>query len=187
MPTDGHISRHPKLRIAKFSQHHLEMMDLDESSVTHFRRLDEEMGIEECRKYLGKFGLSGELATKPIKFLSGGQKSRVAFAEIAWRKPHILLLDEPTNHLDLETIEAMAWALNKFEGGVLLVSHDERLISLFADEIWVVRKGTTTKPGTVYVFEGSFDEYCEKLREEMTEQNLIAGAISKAKAMTKLC
>ena len=84
-------------------------------------------------------------------------------------------------------IEAMAWALNKFEGGVLLVSHDERLISLFADEIWVVRKGTAKKPGTVFVFDGSFDEYCEQLRNEMNEANLIAGAISKAKAMTKLC
>lgn len=187
VPTDGHISRHPKLRIAKFSQHHLEMMDLENDAVNHFRRLDDEMSIEECRKHLGRFGLQGELATKPIKFLSGGQKSRVAFAEISWRKPHILLMDEPTNHLDLETIEAMAWALNKFDGGVLLVSHDERLISLFADELWVVRKGSVDNPGTVYVFEGSFEEYCEKLKEEMNDANLIQGAKSKAKAMTKLC
>ena len=93
---------------------------------------------------------------------------------------------QPTNHLDLETIEAMAWALNHFEGGVLLVSHDERLISLFADELWVVEKGTYENPGTVYVFEGSFEEYCQKLRDEMNEANLIAGAKSKAKQMTAL-
>jgi ATPase subunit of ABC transporter with duplicated ATPase domains len=72
---------------------------------------------------------------------SGGQKSRLAFAELAWRQPHIMLLDEPTNHLDLETIEALAMALNKFEGGVVLVSHDERLISLVVDEIWQVKVG----------------------------------------------
>ena len=81
----------------------------------------------------------------------------------------------------------MAFALNTFEGGVLLVSHDERLISLFADELWVVKKGTVEEPGTVYVFDGSFEEYCEKLKADMNERNLIRGAKSKAKAMTKLC
>ena len=86
----------------------------------------------------------GELATKPVKFLRR-TKSRLAFAELAWRQPHIMLLDEPTNHLDLETIEALAMALNNFEGGVVLVSHDERLISLVVDEIWQVKKGDMTK------------------------------------------
>ena len=67
-----------------------------------------------------RFGLSGDLALNPIGVLSGGQKSRLAFAELAYRSPHLLLLDEPTNHLDLETIEALAMALNHFDGGVTL-------------------------------------------------------------------
>ena len=108
---------------------------------------------------LGRFGLSGDLALKPIGVLSGGQKSRLAFAELAFKQPHILLLDEPTNHLDSETIEGLALALNQFEGGVVLVSHDERLISLVADEIWAVHKGEGGRPGTVSVFDGSFDDY----------------------------
>mmetsp|Transcript_20851 Transcript_20851/g.45691 ORF Transcript_20851/g.45691 Transcript_20851/m.45691 type:complete len:620 (-) Transcript_20851:607-2466(-) len=178
IPTEGWVSRHTKLRLAMFSQHHIEMMDVKSDSVTHMRRLDKDVSVEEARKYLGRFGLQGELALKPIEVLSGGQKSRLAFAELAWRQPHILLLDEPTNHLDLETIEALAMAINKFDGGVVLVSHDERLISLVADEIWSVdrfekNKDGTYRPGTVKVFDGSFDEYKARLTAEFEQKALI--------------
>jgi ATPase subunit of ABC transporter with duplicated ATPase domains len=177
LPTEGWINRHTKLRLARFSQHHLETMDLEQDCVTHMKKLDAEMPLETARAYLGRFGLSGELATKPIRVLSGGQKSRLAFAELAWKQPHILLLDEPTNHLDLETIESLAMALNNFEGGVVLVSHDERLISLVVDEIWIVTKGdmksNPPKPGTVSVFNGSFDDYKAKLRDEFSGGNLL--------------
>jgi len=173
VPTEGSVNRHCKLRLAKFSQHHLDMLDVKENSVTHMRRLDKDVSVEEARKYLGRFGLSGDLALQRIETLSGGQKSRLAFAELAWRKPHILLLDEPTNHLDLETIEAMAMALNQFEGGVVLVSHDERLIDLVADELWVVNKGKKGKPGNVEVFDGSFSEYRAFLEREFEKKNLI--------------
>lgn len=60
---------------------------------------------------MGRFDISGPLALRPLKFLSGGQKSRVAFAKLAWSKPHVVIMDEPTNHLDLETIEALIVAL----------------------------------------------------------------------------
>ena len=177
LPTEGWINRHTKLRLARFSQHHLETMNLEEDCVAHMKRLDKEMPLETARAYLGRFGLSGELATKPIGVLSGGQKSRLAFAELAWKQPHILLLDEPTNHLDLETIESLAMALNNFEGGVVLVSHDERLISLVVDEIWIVTKGDMKSdppvPGSVRVFNGSFDDYKDKLREEFSGGNLL--------------
>ena len=105
-------------RTAKFTQHHIEMFDLEKSAAEHMKDLDPTAETEEGRKYLGRFGLSGDLATRPLRALSGGQKSRLAFAEIAFKQPHILLLDEPTNHLGLETIEALAMAINKFEGGV---------------------------------------------------------------------
>ena len=173
VPTEGMIQRHCKLRLARFSQHHMDMMDPEEDALTHMRRLDTDVSVEEARKFLGRCGLSGDLALKPIKVLSGGQKSRVAFAELAWRLPHILLMDEPTNHLDLETIEALAMSLNKFEGGVVLVSHDERLIQMVADELWVVHKGKNGEPGRVEVFGGSLEDYRSIIEEEFQRANLL--------------
>ena len=174
-PTDGHVGRHSKLVVAKFTQHHIEMFDTEKSALNHMRDLTHDgVSTEEARKYLGRFGLSGDLALNPIRVLSGGQKSRLAFAELAWRSPHILLLDEPTNHLDLETIEALAMALNQFDGGVVFVSHDERLIEMVADELWVVDKGEGGKPGTVTVWHGSFEEYKAHLEKEFVEKKLIA-------------
>jgi len=76
-----------------------------------------------------RYGITGDLGLQSIDTLSGGQKSRVAFAMMGWLKPHILVLDEPTNHLDVETVDILARALNEFAGGIVLVSHDERLIT----------------------------------------------------------
>ncbi len=81
----------------------------------------------------------------PIKQLSDGQKSRLIFAWLACTRPHMLILDEPTNHLDIETIDALARAINNFEGGTILVSHDFRLIGQVAKEIWICEHQTVSK------------------------------------------
>jgi len=191
VPSEGAVRRHPKLSMARFTQHHIEMMDPEVDSVTHMRRLGRtgikedgtsDVTIEEARKYLGRFGLQGELGLQPIKTLSGGQKSRLAFAELAWATPHLLILDEPTNHLDIETIEGLAMALNKFAGGIVIVSHDDRLVSMIADELWVVMPGKTKDvPGTVKVYNGTFDEYKEMLRNEFAKANMTTGGRTRKK------
>ena len=183
VPSDGSVSRHPKLKIATFTQHHVDALDLEADSVTQMRRMtkgDSEMTLEEARRFLGLFGLSGDLGLQLVKTLSGGQKSRLAFAQIAYKQPHIILFDEPTNHLDLETIDALIMAINSFQGGVVLVSHDERLVSMVADELWIVSPGhkDETKawvPGSVTVFEGSFDDYKKMLKDDFLQKKLLKG------------
>lgn len=112
---------------------------------------------DKFRSHLGSFGISGNLALRPMYLLSGGQKSRVAFALITWLKPHILLLDEPTNHLDFDAINALIVALNNFEGGLVVVSHDQYFLSSLCDKLYVV------KNKKVKIFEGDIDDYRKTL------------------------
>merc|ERR1711976_685131 len=86
---------------------------------------------------LGSFGITGEFQTRTMKTMSDGMRTRMVFLLIALTNPHVLLLDEPTNHLDMQCIDALAEAINKFSGGLVLVSHDFRLIDQVAKEIWV--------------------------------------------------
>merc|ERR1739842_94288 len=102
--------------------------------------------------------------TAPIKQLSDGQKCRVVFAHMGHQVPHLLLLDEPTNHLDMETIDALAAAINGFDGGVVLVSHDFRSIYQVADTIWICEKETVTK------WEGNIISYKDHLKAKVMKE-----------------
>lgn len=144
-PLDGMVRRHNHLRIAQYHQHLAETLSLEMSALQYM--MSEYPGLEEekMRSAIGRFGLTGKAQVMPMGNLSDGQKSRVIFAWLAWRLPHLLLLDEPTNHLDIETIDSLAEALNEWDGGMVLVSHDFRLINQVAKEIWVCEKKTITK------------------------------------------
>jgi len=150
---EGHQSRNMKLRISMFTQHFIDQLDLKLSPLEQLMRDFPGNTQEKIRGYLGSFGITGPLALRPHYLLSGGQKSRVAFAISFWKNPQIMILDEPTNHLDIDAINALILALNNYTGGVLIVSHDQHLIQSVCDEIWYIKNKRLIK------FKGDFDEY----------------------------
>ncbi|ELW64833.1 ATP-binding cassette sub-family F member 2 [Tupaia chinensis] len=127
--SNGMIRKHSHVKIGRYHQHLQEQLDLDLSPLEYMMKCYPEIKEkEEMRKIIGRYGLTGKQQVSPIRNLSDGQKCRVCLAWLAWQNPHMLFLDEPTNHLDIETIDALADAINEFEGGMMLVSHDFRLI-----------------------------------------------------------
>ncbi|XP_071945787.1 ATP-binding cassette sub-family F member 3-like isoform X2 [Antedon mediterranea] len=163
-PVDGIRHAHRNLRIGYFTQHHIDQLNMNQSAIEFLATKYPNKPLEEYRRQLGSYGVSSDLATRSVASLSGGQKSRVAFAAMSMNRPNFYILDEPTNHLDIETVEALGKALTDFKGGVILVSHDESLIQLVCRELWVCGKGT------VKAMEGGLDEYKSILRMEFEAQ-----------------
>eukprot|EP00946_MAST-07B_sp_MAST-7B-sp1_P001875 g1875.t1 len=145
------------------------------SPVQFLQSVEPEMPYQKIRNHLGRFGLGGHAHEIKISQCSGGQKARVVLASLALEAPHILVLDEPTNHLDIETIDALAEGLRNFEGGVVLVSHDARLICEAGCELWVVDNKTVTR------FDGDFEDYRDQLLDEIEASAEAAKAEVEAK------
>jgi len=152
-PTNGSISRNGRLRIGIFTQHSADKFDLELSSVENMLSIFPDAQDQQIRTFLGKFQIQGEKALKPMMLMSGGEKSRVAFATLAFQQPHVIIMDEPTNHLDMESIDALVDAIKDFRGGFIVVSHDEFFITNTCTELWVVGEGKANR------FRESFDEY----------------------------
>lgn len=167
----GAVIRNPKLRIAYFTQHHVNQLDLDATPQDFLLRSFPGSKPDAARAHLGSFGLGGDLALQKIRTLSGGQKSRVAFALITWKKPHLLCLDEVTNHLDIETIDAVIVALANFTGGVVVISHDQHFVESVCDELFVVG----SPAGAVSRFKGEFADYRKTAETEKAYQLGTAG------------
>jgi len=146
VPTEGMVRRHNHLKLGLYHQHLHELLEMDLSPLDYMlKKFPEFKERDEMRKVIGRYGITGKAQTAPIKQLSDGQKCRVVFAWLSWQMPHMLLLDEPTNHLDMETIDALADAIKGYEGGVILVSHDFRLIDQVAKDIWICENQKVTK------------------------------------------
>lgn len=172
-PLKGTREKSGQLKIGYFAQHQLEHLDINASPLLHLERLDKKLGETAARGFLGGFGFIGDAVFAPVKQFSGGEKSRLALAMIVYQNPHLLLLDEPTNHLDLEMREALALALQGFEGAMVLVSHDRFLVRTVADQLYLVANQA------VDVFDGDLDDYQTFLMNYRKEQ--IAKKPAKAK------
>merc|ERR1712203_329101 len=154
--------RDPGCRIEYIAQHHLEQLDGDRTSIEFALAKypdDESFNHEQrMRSHLATFGLGGTvLPFQPIRTLSGGQKCRLSMALTMYRRPHFLIMDEPTNHLDMETTDALVDAIKAFKGGLLIVSHDQHLISKVCTELLVCRNESVRK------FDGSVEQYKKKV------------------------
>ncbi|GFH58749.1 ATP-binding cassette, subfamily F, member 2 [Chaetoceros tenuissimus] len=138
IPIKGLIKRNSHLKISRFTQHFEDKLDLEMTPLAFFKeKLMPKEPVDKIRSLLGRYGCTGAMQQQVMGQLSAGQKARIVFAIIAWEKPHLLLLDEPTNPLDIESIDALARCINNFKGGVVMISHDMRLISQCAQEIYI--------------------------------------------------
>ncbi|TXT12800.1 hypothetical protein VHUM_01201 [Vanrija humicola] len=162
-PTHGHVERQPRLRIGHYTQHFVdELSGVAEAALsllmTRAVAFHAEFGLDppkegDLRRWLGSFQVSGDLATRPVHTLSGGQRARLAMALMLYDQPHMLLLDEITNHLDMYTVQGLVTALTEYEGTVVLVTHDRHFVREVADDVYVLDGGRLTR------LEGGVDEY----------------------------
>lgn len=166
-PTKGMISQHARLRVGYFAQHHVDALDLNMSAVSFCAKMFPGKTDEEYRRHLGAFGITGTTGLQKMGLLSGGQKSRVAFACLSLKSPHILVLDEPSNHLDIEAMDALADALKNFQGGVLMVSHDVTILGSVCNKLWVCDNGT------VEAFNGDIKAYKKRILEQAGENGVV--------------
>ena len=193
----GEVTEGKGLNIGYFAQQELDVLRPQDNPLEHMVRMARELGSavkestgeQALRGFLGSFNFSGDMVKQPVGTMSGGEKARLVLAMMVWQRPNLLLLDEPTNHLDLATREALAVALNEFEGTLMLVSHDRALLRSVCDEFWLVGRGVVTD------FDGDLDDYqrylldeAKRLREEAkiavreAESAVAAAAATPAKA-----
>ncbi|MDP1634049.1 MAG: ATP-binding cassette domain-containing protein, partial [Gallionellaceae bacterium] len=163
-PSFGKLELTPDIRIGYFAQHQLENLDSAATPLRHMERLAPKETTLALRSFLGRFGLAGDSEDRPVATFSGGEKSRLALALLAWQKPHLLLLDEPTNHLDLDMRDALTIALEEYGGAVVLVSHDRSLIRAVADELWLIADGEAK------LFDGDLEDYKSWIEARRTRE-----------------
>jgi ATP-binding cassette, subfamily F, member 3 len=149
----GELTRARKLVVGYFAQHQQEELDLEITPVETLSRLRPKLTLEEVRTRLGGFGFSADKALTKVGKLSGGERARLMLALATLDKPNLLILDEPTNHLDIDARNQLLTALNDFDGAVILVSHDRRLVEGTAERLLLV------SDGRVAPFEGDLDDY----------------------------
>ncbi|MEC6815460.1 ABC transporter ATP-binding protein [Photobacterium toruni] len=152
------------VKIGYFAQHQLETLYLDDTPVQHMARIAPNSTEQQLRDYLGSFGFLGDKALEKVGPFSGGEKARLVLALIVWQRPNLLLLDEPTNHLDLDMRQALTFALQSYEGAMVIVSHDRYLLRATTDDLYLVHDRQ------VVPFDGDLSDYHKWLSEQQRNE-----------------
>jgi ATPase subunit of ABC transporter with duplicated ATPase domains len=150
---NGNVVWGHEVAVGYFAQDHTDTITHGMTTIQWLHQFDPQASQEELRGLLGQMLFSGDDALKPTQALSGGESARLIFCRLMLQKPNFLVLDEPTNHLDLEAINALNFSLQKYEGTVLLVTHDHDLIDEVATRIWHFDHGH------IEDFKGPYEEY----------------------------
>ncbi|RIY39981.1 ATP-binding cassette domain-containing protein [Psittacicella hinzii] len=149
----GVIQLNELVKLGYFNQYVVDKLDLNASPIELLTRLDPQLLQNEARTFLGGFNFTGDKVFERIENFSGGEKSRLALALIVYQAPNLLLLDEPTNHLDLEMRQALATALQEFEGSLIVVSHDRFLLQAVVEDFYLVHDHKVEE------FKGDLEDY----------------------------
>jgi len=158
-----------------YAQHQLEALNQENNILDELKDAGSGKNDLELRSMLGAFLFSGEAVEKKVKVLSGGEKARVALAKTIASKANFLMLDEPTNHLDIHSVDLLVQSLIKYEGSIVLVSHDRYFISQLANKIWEI------EDQKIVEFKGSYAEW-----EDWKERRLKAEAEAKKNAKPEI-
>ena len=160
----GKVTWGHEVTVGCFAQDHSDTIVHGLTALEWLRQFDPQAGNEELRGLLGQMLFSGEDALKQTSALSGGETARLIFCRLMLQKPNLLVFDEPSNHLDLESINALNIALQKYEGTVIIVSHDHDLIDEVATRIWHVQDGK------VEDFKGTYSEYQAMASDQVSQR-----------------
>lgn len=156
-PLSGTISSHPSVAFGHFGQTNIARLEKDSTVSEEIYSANTKLPAQNIRSICGAMMFSGDSADKKISLLSGGEHSRVMLGQIIARDVNLLFLDEPTNHLDMQSIEALTEAIQKFEGGVVIVTHSEEMLRRVCDRLIIF-----SQEGAEY-FDGGYDLFLEKI------------------------
>jgi ATPase subunit of ABC transporter with duplicated ATPase domains len=148
----GKLTWGHEVAIGYFPQDSTGLIQNGMTAVEWLHQFDPDASRQDIHGLLGQMLFSGEEGLKPTDALSGGETARLLFCRIMLLKPNVLILDEPTNHLDLESINALNIALQKFEGTILLVTHDQDLLEEVGTRVWQFDQGR------IVDFKGTYEE-----------------------------
>lgn len=170
IPQAGEIEYCKKINIGYFAQHQVENLYLNHHALWHFKQIAPDQTEKVLRTYLGRYNFQGDKVFQPVGSFSGGEKARLALAMIIWQRPNVLLLDEPTNHLDMAMREALTYALQSYEGVLVLISHDRHLLEACVDRFYLISNRS------ISYFDGNLQDYAQWSKqqrqvEEVTDKN----------------